>query len=338
MSLSAVEVERILSNGERITTNSDEQKDDATKNSHNSHNSQPSELTKPDLNPLALYGLAGEIVRAVDPITESDMVATLTNLLAGFGNIVGPIPYVSVGDARHYLNIYVVQVGDTAKGRKGTAWATPAAMLRNIDSDWADNRVTGGLSSGEGVIYAVRDARYQSKPIREDGRIVAYEDVLVDKGEEDKRLFLLEEEFSQALKVMSREGNILSQIIRRAWDHKALVCLTKNNPNKATGAHISIVGHITRNELLRHLVENEQTNGFANRFCWFMDSRSKDLDNPPKTDTGEFIPLIDRLRSAVDFSRRVGEMRRDATAAAEGHLSRAIRHQAWTGRSHDCSR
>ena len=132
MSLSAVEVERILSNGERITTNSDEQKDDATKNSHNSHNSQPSELTKPDLNPLALYGLAGEIVRAVDPITESDMVATLTNLLAGFGNIVGPIPYVSVGDARHYLNIYVVQVGDTAKGRKGTAWATPAAMLRNM--------------------------------------------------------------------------------------------------------------------------------------------------------------------------------------------------------------
>ena len=83
---------------------------------------------------------------------------------------------------------------------------------------WAEKRVTGGLSSGEGLIYAVRDERYESKPIREDGQVIDYEDVLVDEGATDKRLMLIEEELSQGLKVMAREGNILSAIVRQAWD------------------------------------------------------------------------------------------------------------------------
>jgi hypothetical protein len=49
-------------------------------------------------------------------------------------------------------------VGDTSKGRKGTSHDTPQAIVQAAaaDSDW-DRRVQGGLASGEGVIWAVRD-------------------------------------------------------------------------------------------------------------------------------------------------------------------------------------
>ena len=42
--------------------------------------------------------------------------------------------------------------------------------------------------------------------------------------------------------------------------------MAKNTPAKATDAHISIVGHITEQELHRALAEVEGFNGFANRF------------------------------------------------------------------------
>jgi len=125
---------------------------------------------------------------------------------------------------------------------------------------------------------------------------------------------LIEEEFSQALKVMSREGNILSPIIRQAWDHGNLRTLTKNDPNRATGAHISIIAHITRGELQRHLVETEQTNGFANRFIWLLVTRSKEISRPKGVPYEVLSPLTDRLRDAVTFARRVVEIDRDDEA------------------------
>jgi hypothetical protein len=227
--------------------------------------------------------------------------------------VVGSTPHARVEESEHHLNLFVVQVGDTSKGRKGTAWSTPRKMFRDVDCEWSDKRITGELSSGEGLVYHVRDPGYQTKAIRQDGKVVDYEEVLVDKGEEDKRLLLVEQ-FSHALKVMSREGNILSPIIRRAWDHGNLRSLTKNDPNRATNVHISIIAHITRGELLRHLVETEQTNGFANRFCWLLVGRSKEISRPTGVPFEILSPLTQRLGEAVVFARKAVEMDRDDAA------------------------
>ena len=297
------EVEMALLHAERARRN-------GGKNSSNS-SPLPAKLI---LKAEALYGLVGRIVEAIGPYSESDPVAILTNVLTAFGNIVGPIPYFRVEHTHHYLNLFNVHVGDTSKGRKGVAWSTPRRMFRDIDGAW---QTAGGLSSGEGLVYAVRDERKEKKPIREKGRVVDYEYVLVNEGASDKRLLLIEEEFSQALKVMSREGNILSPIIRQAWDGLTLSPLTKNNPLKATGSHISIIGHITRMELLRHLNDTEQSNGFGNRFCWFLVSRSKCIATPDGVPEEKLIRLIEELRDAVYFARKVAEMRRDEKAEQE---------------------
>jgi hypothetical protein len=39
-------------------------------------------------------------------------------------------------------------------------------------------------------------------------------------------------------------------LIREAWDTGTLTTLTKNSPLCATGAHISIIAHITEEELV----------------------------------------------------------------------------------------
>ena len=84
----------------------------------------------------------------------------------------------------------------------------------------------------------------------------------------DKRLLVIEEEFVRVLRVGSRDGNILSSVIRDAWDGKTLRGLSKTSPSKASGAHISIIGHITREELLANLAQGDATNGVGNRFLW----------------------------------------------------------------------
>ena len=81
----------------------------------------------------------------------------------------------------------------------------------------------------------------------------------------DKRRLVVEPEFAQTLKVLAREGNTLSAIVRQAWDGEPLQTIVRNDPLRATDAHIGIVGHITRAELLRYLTATELANGFANR-------------------------------------------------------------------------
>jgi hypothetical protein len=240
----------------------------------------------------------------------------LLNILTAFGNVMGPRAHFRVEHTQHALRLFAALVGLTAEGRKGTSWSTPRHVFAAIDDAWAKDRVTSGLSSGEGFIYAVRGERWEKQPVRDKGRVVDYQRVLIDEGIAHKRLLLVEEELSQALKVMSREGNILSPILRQAWDTGILRPLTKNNPIGATDAHISVIGHITRAELLRYLDDTESANGYANRFLWALVRRSKKIPNPTGVPASVLNPLIIELRKAINAGKDIGEMRRAVEAEA----------------------
>lgn len=257
----------------------------------------------PELAKEALHGLAGEIVNVIDPYTEADKVAVLVTLLVMFGNCVNASAHFLVEHTKHFVRLFVTLVGLTAKGRKGQSLSTLRHIFEQIDPDWSQERVVfGGLSSGEGVIDAVRDAQ-----LNKNGQVI-------DEGEPDKRLLLIEEELVSVLKVASREGNTLSAILRQAWDRGDLRPLTKNNKIRATNAHISIVAHITQEELLRHLTATEQTNGFGNRFIWLLVRRSKLIPRPVPVPEEQLTPLIDRLRASVDFARKTTILDRDSEA------------------------
>src|SRR5262249_422670 len=121
---------------------------------------------------------------------------------------------------------------------------------------------------------------------------------------------------ANVLKVMGRESNTLSGQIRQAWDNGTLATLTKNSPLQASGAHISIVAHITEEEVRRHLTETERANGFANRFIWLLARRSKLIPEPDPLPADRLRPLVDQLRAVVAFARTVGPMVRDTNAKA----------------------
>jgi len=262
----------------------------------------------------ALYGLPGEIVRSIDPYTEADPTAVLIHILAAFGNIIGPSAHAVVQNDLHPARMFAVIIGASSKGRKGTSWSTPKELFSRIDSHWSDCRIRSGLSSGEGLIFHVRDPRKKTVPIREKGRIIDYEEEMEDAGESDKRLLCVESEFSSMLKIMGRDGNSLSGVIRQAWDTGNLSTLTRNSPLCATRAHVSIIGHTTKDELTRCLSATEQGNGFANRFLWLLAKRSKALPHgaalPEKTMAG----LTEKLGKAVAFAQNAGLIVRDAEA------------------------
>lgn len=249
----------------------------------------------------AYYGLPGDIVTNIDPFTEGDPVSTLMHTLTAFGNVIGDGPHVQVQNDRHPARLYVTAIGDTGKGRKGTSWGAPRDLVSCLDSLWSSKRIRSGLSSGEGLIYHVRDASPDGK----------------DEGEDDKRLLIIEQEFSSMLRIMAREGNSLSGVLRQAWDIGNLSTLTRNNPLTATGAHVSVIGHTTAEELRRNLESTERANGFGNRFLWFCVRRSKLLPEGAEVPELVMTRLANRLAAAMKtFTEgKPNRIRRDVDAA-----------------------
>ena len=260
-------------------------------NSHNSLISQPVEW--PRLPSAALHGLAGDITRAIEPHSEADPAAILIQTLTAAGNAIGPQTYCAVEATRHRLNLFVVLVGESSKARKGTSWNQIKDLCDRVDAPWSNDRITGGLSSSEGLISELQDS---------------------EESPRDKRLLVVQGEFASVLKVMAREGNTLSASLRDAWDHGNLRTMVKRDPQRATGAHVSMIGHITRLELMRYLNDTEAHNGFANRLLWCSVRRSKFLPEGGRVPDREMASLATRFRRVIEWSATCEQMYRDGDA------------------------
>ena len=255
----------------------------------------------------AFYGLAGDIVRTVDGYTEGDPVAVLANFLAAFGAEVGGGPHFMVGATRQPARTYFALVGKSGKARKGDSQAPVTSIFKYADETFA-TRLLSGLSTGEGLISAVRDRVEHLEMNKKTGE---YETVVLDDGVLDKRLLVVEPELGRVLSVMGRQGNTLSAVARDAWDQRPLETMTKTKM-RATDPHITLVGHITLDELRTLLDANAAANGFGNRFCWLAVKRSKELPRPPAF-TGDVVAdLGERVWQAMNAAKGIGEMDFDA--------------------------
>ena len=248
-----------------------------------------------ELNPKAYHGIAGEFIRRIEKDIEPDPIAVLSQVLACYGNIIGKKAHFKVQSAEHYANLFMVLVGNTAKARKGTSFKVSSTIFKELYPEWFTKNMVSGLSSGEGLISPIRDPDEQE----------SQRDSELPPVVSDKRLFVKQEEFGATLQVLGRQGNILSAMLRDAWDSESLCCLTKN-PLKSTGAHISIVGHITKDELLKCLTDSEATNGFGNRFIWLCVKRRRYIPWGSELQLSEHEDLLEKFRDAVSFGTEVG--------------------------------
>lgn len=247
----------------------------------------------------AFYGLAGEIVRLVEPALETDRAAILTNVLATTAVLFRRNAYCAVNEDVHYPNDYYLTVGNSAIARKGTTTDAVVGIAERVMPGFKD-RILRGLSTGQGLIKALI-----RKPTEDEERNPDYipqpigESVLVGISE-----------FSELLAVMKREENTLAAVLRDAWDGKPLAVLTRNEPLRVRNVSLATIAHITRSELLKKLTSTDRANGFANRFLFVWSERARLLPNSQWKQLN-FGEVIVKLHAAIEASEGVGEIERD---------------------------
>jgi hypothetical protein len=238
----------------------------------------------------AYIGPIGNFVKRLAPETEAAKESLLIQALVMAGNAMGRHGHVTAEADEHHTNLYAVVVGGTG-ARKGTALGQVRRFVKRADEAWVQEHIVNGLSTGEGLINAVRDD---------------------EPAIPDKVALAVETEFASVFKVKGRDGNTLSTVLRQARDGDELQTLTRQSPLKATGTHISIIGHITPDELRRMMSETDANNGFGNRILWICANRANFLP-----DGGNDVNLnaeVEGLRRAIDFAKKQGRMCRDEEA------------------------
>ncbi len=259
----------------------------------------------PQPDEKCFHNLAGEFVRLIESHTEADRMALLVQFLIYFGNIIGRSAYYQVEADKHYTNLFSVLVGDTASGRKGTSFGRVKQIFEGEDEAYEKDCVVSGLASGEGLLWHIRDAVFVEKTDRKTKRV---ESVCTDAGVSDKRFLGFEGEFAQVLRVQKREGNTLSALLRNLWDKGTARNLTKNSPLRTTDAHVSIIGHITKTELLDCASDVDWHNGYANRFLWIIVRRSELRPFIKEIDFDKLAEFKWKLSEKIRFAQTVGRM------------------------------
>ncbi|MBK8742575.1 MAG: DUF3987 domain-containing protein [Betaproteobacteria bacterium] len=260
----------------------------------------PSARHKP--RPMAAAAFRGPFGRAAELFAGS-CEASRENLLLHSLVAFSAVPdraAVEIGRARPAgCSLQALIVGPTARGRKGTALSYADRLLAAAFPTFvrgdpgaagelavpAATRVLYGLSSGEGLVYALRDARAMGKDL--------------DAGSPDKRLLVLLEEFSALLKVAAREGNTLSEIFRQIHDNGALGVPTRREPLYASRSHVAAIAHCTPEELSRKLDAIELVNGMLNRWLIAYVERARVDAAPPAVDPARLDALATDLRARL---------------------------------------
>lgn len=257
---------------------------------------EPLRVSWPVLGEPAYHGLAGEVVAAIEPHSESDPAALFLTFFAAFGALVGPGPHAFADGAEHPARVWPLVVGDTAKARKGSSWQQVRRVMAAADDYFVRERVVGGFGSGEALVDAVASS---------------------DDAPADPRLLLLETEFSRILAVGKREGSTLSSLLRQAWDGGRLQVRSRTGTAVADGAHVVVVGHITRHELLARLAESDAHGGTLNRFLVVGARRSKLLPAGGNLDDRTIEYLGQKVARVAAEARKVGLIRRTPEAEQE---------------------
>lgn len=245
----------------------------------------------PRPDPACLYGLVGDVAQAGSNNTEANPFAIAAAMLAYLGAAVGRGPFMPIGDDWNHARLFMVHVGRSSRGRKGTAKKLIYRInnaVRTLDEYLVPQLHRGGLSTREGLALMIHDGYKDGK-----NEVPAIE---------DKRLLVVESEFANILHQSKRDGNTLSAALRDAWDGTSIRPAVKTCRVWASDPHIGIIGDVTPSELRELMHARELTNGFANRFIFFWAEGDKVLPFPQYTPKDVVEALADRVALVLRFA------------------------------------
>jgi hypothetical protein len=266
------------------------------------------QVAEPWPEPLAAaayHGVLGQLVRAVQDQTEADPVALLGSLLAYIGALAGGEATMHQGSWQA-ARLFVVLVGDTGTGRKGTAGDAVREIIRLVDPDYY-KIVVPGLGSGEGLVGHMKRLRAE--------------------GGTETRALLVENELGRLLAVMAREGSTLSPILRAGWDGTPMGRTLAREEMIVHEHHVGLLGHITLSELRAKLASLDAANGFANRFLWLLVRRPHLIPVPERIDhlVGGIWPPLARALARAREPRVMAWTPDAADAWTAFYIERALR-------------
>lgn len=233
----------------------------------------------------AYHGPVGEIVELIGQVTEADPVGILGSVLASVGACMGHHRFIYQGSPQT-TNIFVVLVGDSSSGRKGTAGSIARDIMSAAYPEWQDI-VVAGLGSGEGLVSHLRGPA---------------------SGQVEHRALVMESEFARLLTTMTREGSTLSPMVRDAWDGVTMGRVLARESAMVKWHHVGILAHVTPVELRARLTNTDAANGFGNRFIWLAVRRTRLMPFPESP--RYLIPphLLTRIRKAIEDAQSPSEL------------------------------
>jgi hypothetical protein len=240
-------------------------------------------LLRPTLAEAALYGLPGDIARAVSKQTGGDPAQALLSTLTRLGNAVGRQPHIRFGNAQQAARHFVLIVGDSSS-LKDTVEAAVDDLFAQADPDWHASRIKSGLQSPEAMIELVADG---------------------PTG--DSRLLNFESEIRRLVAQMARSANF-GPVLRQGYDGQPLEISRSRGGRsddrsiRSSYPHISLIALVTPEELIRIYLQLVAAGGLENRFFYVLVARQGDVNPfaPPDVDNDT---LVARLRSAIESSR-----------------------------------
>lgn len=248
----------------------------------------------PVLDEAGYYGILKDVAKVATRYSEASPVAVCANFIGTFASMVGRGAFQHIGDGVCHCRPFFILVGRTGKARKGTSEFTVRRIFNQVEQLLHEDyppikRHEGGLSTGEGLGWSIRD-RVQDDEGGDNG------------GTDDKRLYVVEAEFAGAMAAANREKNTLSATIRTCWDGKTISPLVKNALWSASDPHIVISGHITAAELIARMTDVDALSGFLNRFIILHVVRPKLVPLPKRTPDGDVERLALQVAEAVRFA------------------------------------
>jgi Bifunctional DNA primase/polymerase, N-terminal/Protein of unknown function (DUF3987) len=212
----------------------------------------PKELTED-----SYWGLMGDFVDIAFPTTVASREMLLYQALPIFGAMLGKKWYMPFGADRHYAVPWTLSIANTSQG-KGSVKNIVLSAAHAIDSQFAKTRVKSNIASGEAL-----------------ARVAAGTGMLNSVT----RFAWVMPEMAMLFNSMDREGSILSQMLRQAYDFDVLENERSNKKNSviATNYILGMMGTITPRELRETMPDINWSNGSANRFLWNIGAKTKKL-------------------------------------------------------------
>jgi hypothetical protein len=227
----------------------------------------------------AYIGPVGAYLDLLAGNTEAHPAAVGIQLLASLGTIIGRRASYRAGRIVQHCNLFAAVVGPSSEGAKGVADAEALALIDSLVPTYLARHGIGGLGSGEALVRELRDD--QDEP-------------------PEKRRIIFDAELSSVLKVVKRDGSILGDVLRKAFDYSPLRHSTvANGWAVATGHHIALVGSITPEELRVHIDGIAIANGMGNRFAFVWSRIAGRLPEGGAVDSARVAEIAQEVGDAL---------------------------------------